>query len=559
MEWVKVTTESVRSHMAVELIEAYDKWIVAYPEKAGRLEEIVSNVRTEFRDAIKSVPRNRLNEDPETLPVSAVRHCENICMYEMAMEVGVQITQDGRTLLTNAQIYLRQIPYGRYRFYEDEEDTGIPLPSCNVPDRSSGRALGNLVALLLGVFLWCLPARAAWIKPGNETEYVPVNYDITEQSLGGHLAGIDGAIGRLGDTNSLYSIVSGLPSQIAALNERIFNNAYYQLNGSISQNAVEVSGFYRLKRRLGYLVRVHAFSEPLSLKGNTIYLDATIEDEEDECTDYGPIYAQGRLIIEDSLTLGDDTWTELPDVDGKIAAATNALAGDVAAAYATTGAVGAVSGRVAAIEADYATSGDVAAAVAPLATTASVAAVSGRVDAIEADYVVSSDIAGFASTQDVASVAGRVGELENGAGEYWCKWTSTSLSITATNWIPTNWPARTVWCFVTADNTNTAVVIAMPNWKPQKNCALHLLVNKPANAPGFYFRSANGENVSWTTSTSATFREIVIAWRADIQQWLVSTYTISLTPYYIAGERRGSAGYSALPEDGTFAPVVLQE
>ena len=227
MEWVKVTTESVRSHMAVELIEAYDKWIVAYPEKAGRLDEIVANVRTEFRDAIASVPRNRLNEDPETLPVSAVRHCENICMYEMAMEVGVQITQDGRTLLTNAQIYLRQIPYGRYRFYEDEEDTGIPLPSATVPGERQGRALGPLVALFLGFFLWCLPVRAAWIKPGDETTYIPVNYDITEQSLGGHLAGIDNAIGWLSDTNGLYGRLVGLPQLVYDTLDTIQEHSLY--------------------------------------------------------------------------------------------------------------------------------------------------------------------------------------------------------------------------------------------------------------------------------------------------------------------------------------------
>lgn len=214
MEWQKVNAETVKAHMAVELATAYDKWILAYPQKVGRLEEITNNIRAEFRDVIASVPKNSLDPDPETLPDSVVRHAENIIQYEMGMEVGVKLTADGRRLLTEAEIYRRQIAYGHYLF-TDENNPPAATPSYVVPSKSSGRALGDLVALLLGFFLSLLPVRAAWIQESNETTYIPVNYDITEQSLGGHLAGIDNALGFLSDTNSMYGRLAALPAQVA--------------------------------------------------------------------------------------------------------------------------------------------------------------------------------------------------------------------------------------------------------------------------------------------------------------------------------------------------------
>lgn len=226
MEWQKVTGETVLNHMAVELANAYDKWIVAYPQKVGRLDEITASVRAEWRHTIASVPKNSLNPDEETLPDAVVRHVENVIQYEMGMEMGVTLTADGRRLIDQAEIYRRQIGYGHYKFY-DESNPQANTPSYVVPGKSSGRALGDLVALLLGFFLWCLPARAAWIQEKNETTYVPVNYDITEQSLGGHLAGIDNAIGWLSDTNGLYGRLVGLPQLVYDTLDTIQEHSLY--------------------------------------------------------------------------------------------------------------------------------------------------------------------------------------------------------------------------------------------------------------------------------------------------------------------------------------------
>ena len=236
MEWQKVTAETLRAHMAVELATASDKWIVAFPQKVGRLEEITNTVRAEFRDVIASVPKNSLNPDPDTLPESVVRHAENIIQYEMGMEMGVKLTADGRRLLTEAEIYRRQIAYGHYKF-EDENNPTVTTPTYTVPGKPEGRALGNLVALTIGFFLSLLPCRAAWIQESNEITYVPVNYDITEQSLNGHLTGIDKALGWLSDTNSIYSEFKNLQWKVEA---GLQNTVRFQLDQDGDMSAVTI-------------------------------------------------------------------------------------------------------------------------------------------------------------------------------------------------------------------------------------------------------------------------------------------------------------------------------
>lgn len=150
-----------------------------------------------------------------------------------------------------------------------------------------------------------------------------------------------------------------------------------------------------------------------------------------------------------------------------------------------------------------------------------------------------------------------MGELEERAKEYWCKWRPQDLSLTETNWIPTNWPAKTVWCYVNMTDTNATCVFALPKWYPAEDCTLHLVLQKASNVPGFSVRSADGNAVASTTATAGTYREMVLAWRSDIQNWIVHQYTLATTAYYISGSSRGSIPYSNLPND-EFLPVIRQ-
>lgn len=191
-----------------------------------------------------------------------------------------------------------------------------------------------------------------------------------------------------------------------------------------------------------------------------------------------------------------------------------------------------------------------------LATAASVSAVSGRVSAIEADYVQAADIADFATTQAVASVERRTEALEERAEEYWCQWSTDSLEpLPATNWIPTNWPARRVLCFV-PNSTTTGYRIALPNWDPDADCELRLGLWKAAtNNFQSILLEAGGGNVSSLTGNGAQGRECILRYKVGVG-WVFTAHTYTGVPYHIKNGIRRNINNSSLPEDEKFAPVT---
>lgn len=154
-----------------------------------------------------------------------------------------------------------------------------------------------------------------------------------------------------------------------------------------------------------------------------------------------------------------------------------------------------------------------------------------------------------ATTGSVASVERRLVALES---EYWCKWTSASLSSNTTYKIPTNWPARTVYCHVFCEQQG--VVLAFPDWTPDAPCTLHLVVNK-ASGGGLILQTANGSVLQTMTSSGSIIRDLVLSFVPSVG-WVTAYYTLAANSHVVSGETRSSIQLSLLPEDGTFAPVV---
>ena len=165
----------------------------------------------------------------------------------------------------------------------------------------------------------------------------------------------------------------------------------------------------------------------------------------------------------------------------------------------------------------------------------------------------------------VASVERRTGELEEKVDEYWCRWTTSSLSPTNTNWIPLfeDWPARNIWCCIypgTSAGFSTNVVIAIPsNFTANVDCSLHIILGRRSNSSVVSLVTASGATVLNTTGSTAAYREWRLIWRADISCWVTVPYMFNGNdiPSYVKGD---STGYmwnlTSLPEDGTFAPVT---
>lgn len=191
--------------MPTDVKAVYDQWLIDNPAKSNRLEEITANTIREFRDAIESHPENTYPEDETYLPQSAIRHCENIIIFSLAMEMGIDLDSAGKTAYTRADIFLRQIPYGRWNTIDEEETRGARSPSYTVPERSTGRALPVILAFILSAST----AFAGWIEgsstitdPFVQITYIPTNYAPLSATLFGHLYGIDAKIGTLQATAS---------------------------------------------------------------------------------------------------------------------------------------------------------------------------------------------------------------------------------------------------------------------------------------------------------------------------------------------------------------------
>lgn len=260
--------------------------------------------------------------------------------------------------------------------------------------------------------------------------------------------------------------------------------------------------------------------------------------------------SQGLAIPEgQGLTLGPDTWTNLPDMSTYASnSAVAAVRADLASlSWRTTTAEGAIDANAAGIAA---VQGAVATNAGNIATNST------RLAAIEADYVQSADIADLATTASVEAVEERVGEVEGMLEEYWCQWTTDSLApVPATNFIPTNWPARKVLCFV-PNTTTTAYQIALPNWEPDEDCELRLGLWKAAtNNFQSLFVLAGGGQISVVSGNGAVGRECIFRYKVG-EGWVFTAHSYTGVPYHIRNGIRRNIYNSTLPEDATFAPVI---
>ena len=155
MQWVEVTVEQVHDNLPTDVKARHAAWLADNPEKEGRLATITENTIKEFRYAIQSAYANLLDPRETYLPQSAVRHCESIIVFVLCMEMGLELSTAANSARNAADIYLRGIPFHRFKF-TSELAVG-PQPRWTVPARIPGgsRTLPDLLALaaLLGALL----------------------------------------------------------------------------------------------------------------------------------------------------------------------------------------------------------------------------------------------------------------------------------------------------------------------------------------------------------------------------------------------------------------------
>ena len=109
MSWPSVTSESIQSAFSPALAADYQQWLVANPDKAGRLDEIVSMVVAEFRAALESNPETVMDTTEGTLPPACLRHASNVIIFQLKGEMDKTLSEAENAAAIRADVFLRGI------------------------------------------------------------------------------------------------------------------------------------------------------------------------------------------------------------------------------------------------------------------------------------------------------------------------------------------------------------------------------------------------------------------------------------------------------------------
>jgi hypothetical protein len=137
MNWLPLNETRVLADFPTDLKPQYDAWLVAHPDKAGRLVEIIEQIVSEFRSAIATNPVNVLDAETEKLPENCIRSAEVLIYGTLQNEMGVALSSGDAQAMTRAEIFLRQIGYGHFAIEnESREPTPHYTTSTNHPERT---------------------------------------------------------------------------------------------------------------------------------------------------------------------------------------------------------------------------------------------------------------------------------------------------------------------------------------------------------------------------------------------------------------------------------------
>jgi len=117
VDWVAVDEDYILTAMPVSVRTLYDAWIIANPDKAGRLAEITADTVMEFRAGIQTNAVNYVDADEEKLPQSCVRHCVTLVVYTLGLELESPLVANEAAIdaKEKAEVFLRQL-FGRSFF-----------------------------------------------------------------------------------------------------------------------------------------------------------------------------------------------------------------------------------------------------------------------------------------------------------------------------------------------------------------------------------------------------------------------------------------------------------
>lgn len=130
MLWISITGSYVLSVMPITNKALFDAWILANPQKAERIEQIVSSVVSKFRAALLTNSQNTMDADTSKLPQPMVRDAEVLAFAALYQEMEKELTSIEQSQTIRAEISLRSYFISRIRF-TGEEGSCVGFPTYN--------------------------------------------------------------------------------------------------------------------------------------------------------------------------------------------------------------------------------------------------------------------------------------------------------------------------------------------------------------------------------------------------------------------------------------------
>ena len=128
MDWITIDRARLLGALSAARRQMYEGWVIQYPDKAGRVDEIIANLVMEFRSGIEANPMNYLDPDRAKLPQSCVRYCEMLILFHLCGEMGSTVTEAELLTVQKAEIFLRYMYSGRFYITGGDGTLG-PSPS----------------------------------------------------------------------------------------------------------------------------------------------------------------------------------------------------------------------------------------------------------------------------------------------------------------------------------------------------------------------------------------------------------------------------------------------
>ena len=110
--YVLLSVEYLESVMSADLLSDYQAWLIANPEKEGRLVTIIQQTAAEFRSAIQANGLPLSDDRENALPESCLRHAQTTILFELKKELGQTMSEAENAAAVRADVFLRGIWMG---------------------------------------------------------------------------------------------------------------------------------------------------------------------------------------------------------------------------------------------------------------------------------------------------------------------------------------------------------------------------------------------------------------------------------------------------------------